>query len=78
MEKLATPLNIITNFIRQNYVPKFNSIIWESNIWAQEKAQEINQIDVVIHTVEECHKVRDKYSFKIFNQNELAHLDSKS
>ena len=39
---------------------------------------EIKQSDVVIHTVEEYQKVRDKYPFEIFLRSELANLSPKS
>ena len=78
MEKIAAPLNIIANFITQNHAQKFESTIRESSIPTPENAQEINQVDVVIHTVEDYQKVRDKYPFETFVRNELAHFDSKS
>ena len=39
---------------------------------------EIKQSDVVIHTVEDYQKVRDKYLFEIFLRSELANLSPKS
>ena len=77
MEKIAAPLKIIANFITQNHPQKFESTIRESSIPTPENAQEINQADVVIHTVEDYQKVRDKYPFETFVRNELAHLDKK-
>ena len=53
MEKIAAPLNIIANFITQNHAQKFELTIRESSIPIPENAQEINQTDVVIHTVED-------------------------
>ena len=78
MEKIDAPLNIIAKFITQNHVQKFESTIRESNISTPENAQEINQTDVVIHTVEDYQKVKDKYPFETFVRNEMAHFDSKS
>ena len=78
MEKIAAPLNIIANFITQNNAQKFESTIREYSIPTPENAQEINQADVVIHTVEDNQKVRYKYPFETFVRNELAYLDSKS
>ena len=39
---------------------------------------EIKQSDIVIHTVENYQKVRDKYPFEIFLRSELANLSPKS
>ena len=59
MEKIDEPLNIIANFTSQNHAQKFESTIRESNIPTPENAQEINQTDLVIYTVEDYRKVRD-------------------
>ena len=59
MEKIDAPLNIIANFTSQNHAQKFEFTIRESSIPTPENAQEINQTDVVIYTVEDYQKVRD-------------------
>ena len=78
MEKLATPLNIIANYIMQNQIPKSENPFTEDKELKVADVPEIKQSDVVIHTVEDYQKVRDKYPFEIFIRSELANLNSKS
>ena len=77
MEKIAAPLNTIEDFLMQNHDHKYESTIRECSISAPENVQEISQADAVIHTVEDCQKVRDKYPFEISIRNEW-HILSQS
>ena len=78
MEKLATPLNIIANYIMQNQIPKSEIPFTEDKELKVADVPEIKQSDVVIHTVEDYQKVRNKYPFEIFIRSELPNLNSKS
>ena len=71
MEKIDAPLNIIAKFITQNHVQKFESTIRESNISTPENAQEINQTDVKIHTVEDYQKLEINILLKHLTEMKL-------
>ena len=51
MEKLATPLNIIANYIMQNQISKCEIPFTEDKELKATDVPEIKQSDVVIHTV---------------------------
>ena len=78
LEKIAIPLNIIANYIMQNQMPKPEIPLLDANEPNSLKNSENKQSDVVIHTVEDYQKVRDKYPFEIFLRSELANLSPKS
>ena len=78
LEKIAIPLNIIANYIMQNQMLKAEIPLLDANEPNSLNNSEIKQSDVVIHTVKDYQKVRDKYPFEIFLKNELANLSPKS
>ena len=78
LEKIAIPLNIIANYIMQNQMPKPEIPLLDANESNSLNNSENKQSDVVIHTVEDYQKVRDKYPFEIFLRSELANLSPKS
>ena len=78
MKKIAAPLNLIANYIMQNQIPKPEISPIKNNEQNITNIHEINQSEVVIHTIEDYQKVRDKYLFETFIRSELVNLDSKS
>ena len=78
MEKIATPLNMIANYIMQNHLLKPEIPLIENEGQNSLDIQEIKQSDIVIHTVEDYQKVRDKYPYEIFLRSELINLNTKS
>ena len=62
----------------QNQIPKPEKFPIENNEQNIANIHEINQSEVVVHTIEDYQKVRDKYPFEAFIRSELANLDSKS
>ena len=78
MEKIAAPLNLIANYIMQNQIPKPEFFSIGNNEQNIANIHEINQSEVVVHTIEDYQKVRNKYPFETFIRSELANLDSKS
>ena len=78
MEKLATTLNIIVNYIIQNQIPKSEIPSTEDKEPKPTDVRETKQSNVVIHTVEGYQKVRDKFPFEIFIRSELTNLNSKA
>ena len=71
MEKIAAPLNLIANYIMQNLIPKPENFPIENNEQNIANIHEINQSEVVVHTIEDYQKVRDKYPFETFIKSEL-------
>ena len=78
MKKIATPLNLIANYIMHNQIPKPEISPIENNEQNIANIHEINKSEVVVHTIEDYQKVRDKYPFETFIRSELANIDSKS
>ena len=78
MKKIAALLNRIANYIMQNQIPRPEISPIENNEQNIANIHEINQSEVVVHTIEDYQKVRDKYPFETFIRSEFANLDSKS
>ena len=78
VEKISTPLERIANFF-EKYQDHFLSS-HHNTIFSQinNKNQNINQSEVVLHQIEDYEKVREKYPYEVFVRDELPNLDSKS
>ena len=63
MEKIAALLNIIANYIMKNQIPKLEASMIENNASILANNPDFNQRDVLIHTVNDFQKVREKYLF---------------
>ena len=68
MEKITAPLKIIANYIMKNRIPKLEAPIIENNASILANDPEINQRDVVIHTVEEYQKTRENIHLRYFSE----------
>ena len=62
----------------QNKIPKPVTSSIKNNEQNIANIHEINQSEVVVHTIEDYQKVSDKYPFETFIRSELANQDSKS
>ena len=59
MEKTPAPLNIIANSIMTNQIPKIDNAQLVNNAPYENNRQEINQIEVVEHEIENYEAIRE-------------------
>ena len=78
MEKIATPLNIITNSMMANQIPKIEDPhLGDDQLNAIER-QEINQSEVIEHKIDNYEAVREMYPYELFKKDILPNLNKKS
>ena len=77
MEKISTPLNIISNYIVQNKSQVNQMPIIKESVQVSVENKETPQSKVVIHQVEDLNSIRDKYPYKIFIKYKLTNVDKQ-
>ena len=68
MKKIATPLNIIANFIVANQIPKIDNAQLVNNVSDENNRQEINQSEVDEYEIDHYETVREKYPYELFKK----------